>query len=179
MPAPKLLEQVRLTARLRHLSLRTEKTYAQQIKRFVIFHGKRHPRELDETHIRDYLSYLASERNVAASTQNVALAALIFLYKDVLKQPLNRIENVQRARVSRHLPVVLTRLEVKGVLSELRDVSYLAAGLMRKASFGSRPRRGFWVKTFSLQRSLSLTQHPCPISTSKKWMGRRIQNREQ
>ncbi len=130
MPAPKLLEQVRLTSRLRHLSLRTEKAYSQQIKRFIIFHGKRHPIELDETHIRDYLSYLASERNVAASTQNVALAALLFLYKDVLKQQLKHIENVERARVSRHLPVVLTQTEVREVLHQLRDVPYLAAGLM-------------------------------------------------
>jgi site-specific recombinase XerD len=112
MPPTKLLEQVRATARLRHLSLRTEKAYVQHIKRFILFHGKKHPREMCEDHIRDYLSYLAVERNVSASTQNVALPALLFLYRDVLKQKLERIEEVERARLSRHLPVVLTRAEV-------------------------------------------------------------------
>ncbi len=86
MSAPRLLDQVRTTARLRHLSLRTEQAYVQQIKRFILFHKKKHPDEMGETHIRDYLSHLAVERNVAASTQNVALAALLFLYRDVLKR---------------------------------------------------------------------------------------------
>ena len=86
MPAPRLLDQVRTTARLRHLSLKTEKAYVNQIKRFILFHGKKHPSEMAENQIRDYLSYLAVERNVAASTQNVALAALLFLYRDVLKK---------------------------------------------------------------------------------------------
>ena len=109
MSQPRLLDEVRTTARLRHLSLKTEKAYVQQIKRFILFHGKKHPREMNEHHIRDYLSHLAVERKVAASTQNVALAAILFLYRDVLKQKLDRIEEVERARLSRHLPVVLTR----------------------------------------------------------------------
>jgi hypothetical protein len=79
-----LLDQVRTTARLRHLSLKTEKVYLQHIKRFILFHGKRHPRWLCEVHIRDYLSHRAINRSVSASTQNVALAALLFLYRDVL-----------------------------------------------------------------------------------------------
>jgi site-specific recombinase XerD len=86
MSAPRLLDQVRITARLRHLSLKTEKAYRNQIIRFILFHGKKHPAEMAEGHIRDYLSYLAVERNVSASTQNVALAALLFLYRDVLKK---------------------------------------------------------------------------------------------
>jgi integron integrase len=126
----KLLEQVRTTARLRHLSLKTEKVYLQHIKRFILFHGKRHPRELGEDHIRDYLSDLAVNRNISASTQNVALAALLFLYRDVLKLALNRIEDVERARVSRRLPVVLTKTEVSAVLNELHGIPYLAAALM-------------------------------------------------
>ena len=130
MAPTKLLDQVRATARLRHLSLRTEKAYVQHIKRFILFHGKKHPREMCENHIRDYLSYLAVERNVSASTQNVALAALLFLYRDVLKQKLDRIEEVERARLSRHLPVVLTRAEVSTVLNNLNGVPYLAAALM-------------------------------------------------
>lgn len=99
-------DQVRNTARLRHLSLKTEKAYVNQIKRYILFHGKKHPAEMSEGHIRAYLSYLAVERNVAASTENVALAALLFLYRDVLKQKLDRIEEVERARISRHMPVV-------------------------------------------------------------------------
>jgi site-specific recombinase XerD len=77
MPATRLLDQVRNTARLRHLSLKTEKAYVNQIKRYILFHGKKHPAEMSEDHIMAYLSYLAVERNVAASTQNVALAALL------------------------------------------------------------------------------------------------------
>jgi integron integrase len=130
MSPTRLLDQVRTTARLRHLSLKTEKAYVQQIKRFIIFHGKKHPSEMNESHIRTYLSHLAVEKNVAASTQNVALAALLFLYRDVLKIKLDRIEDVERARVSRHLPVVLTRAEVTAVLGNLSGVSYLAAALM-------------------------------------------------
>jgi integron integrase len=130
MSAPRLLDQVRATARLRHLSLKTEQAYVQQIKRFILFHKKKHPDEMGETHIRDYLSHLAVERNVAASTQNVALAALLFLYRDVLKRKLDRIDEVERARTTRRVPLVLTRAEVTAVLQELSGVSYLAAGLM-------------------------------------------------
>ena len=130
MTPPRLLDEVRTTARLRHLSLRTEKAYVQQIRRFILFHGKKHPREMDAKHIRDYLSHLAVERNVSASTQNVALAALLFLYRDVLKQDLDRIEDVERARTNRRMPVVLTRVEVNGVLSHLTGIPYLAAALM-------------------------------------------------
>jgi hypothetical protein len=85
----KLLEQVKTTARLRHLSLRTEKVYLQHVKRFILFHGTRHPRELGEDHIRDYLSDLVINKNVSASTQNVALASLLFLYRD-RKTPTHR-----------------------------------------------------------------------------------------
>src|SRR6185436_318371 len=109
MSSAKLLDQVRTAARLRHLSLRTEKAYLQHIKRFILFHQKRHPRELSVPHIRDYLSDLAVSGHVSASTQNVALAALLFLYRDVLKLTLERIENMERARVNRRLPVVLTK----------------------------------------------------------------------
>jgi integron integrase len=130
MPSSKLLDQVRTTARLRHLSLKTERVYVQHIKAFILFHHKQHPRDMAENHIRDYLSHLAVDRNVSASTQNVALAALLFLYRDVLKQRLDRIEDVERARLSRHLPVVLTKAEVTSVLNNLNGVPYLAAALM-------------------------------------------------
>jgi site-specific recombinase XerD len=109
------MEQVRTTAHLRHLSQKTEKAYLQHIKRCILFHGKRHPPEMAENHIREYLSHLAVERNVSASTQNVALAALLFLYRDLLKLKLGRIEEVERAGTSRHLPVVFTRSEVSTI----------------------------------------------------------------
>ena len=99
--AQKLLDQVSTVARLKHLSIRTEKAYRHQIKQFILFHNLRHPREMREEEIRAYLSHLAIERNVSASTQNVALAALLFLYRDVLKIDLQRIEDVERARFPR------------------------------------------------------------------------------
>ena len=131
MPAaPKLLEEASIVARLKHLSLRTEKVYLQHIKRFILFHDKRHPKEMGEAEIRAYLSDLAVNKNVAASTQNVALAALLFLYKDVLHQTLERIGEVERARLPSRLPVVFTKQEVAAILSKLTGSCYLAAALM-------------------------------------------------
>ena len=131
MPAaPKLLEEASIVARLKHLSLRTEKSYLQHIKRFVIFHDKRNPREMGEAEIRAYLSDLAVNRNVAASTQNVALAALLFLYKDVLHHKLDRIDEVERALLPSRLPVVFTKQEAAAILSKLTGSCYLAAALM-------------------------------------------------
>jgi integron integrase len=130
MPAPKLLDQVRTVARLKHLSLKTEKAYVQQIKRFIFFHDKRHPNEMREDEIRAYLSHLAVDRHVAASTQNVALAALLFLYRDVLKIKLERIEDIERARKPSRIPVVFTKQEVNQVIKNLSGVYFLIAGLM-------------------------------------------------
>lgn len=130
MVKQKLLEQVSTVARLRHLSIRTERSYRQHIKQFILFHNKRHPSEMGEDEIRSYLSYLAVQGHVAASTQNVALAALLFLYKDVLKQKLERIEEVERARLPSRLPVVFTKQEANAVLKHLSGTAYLAAGLM-------------------------------------------------
>jgi len=130
MTAPKLLDQVRTVARLKHLSLKTEQAYAQQIKRFIFFHGKRHPSEMREEEIRAYLSHLAVDKHVAASTQNVALAALLFLYRDVLKIQLERIENIERARLPTRKPVVFTKQEATDVLRNLSGVFFLIGGLM-------------------------------------------------
>ena len=85
MSEPKLLDQVRQTARLKHFSLRTERAYAQWVYRFVVYHGKRHPCELGAPEIQAFLTWLAVERNVAASTQNQALCAVLFLYREVLR----------------------------------------------------------------------------------------------
>ena len=128
--AEKLLDQVSTVCRLKHLSIRTEKAYRYQIKRFIVFHKLRHPETMGEQEIRAYLSYLAIERNVAASTQNVALAALLFLYRDVLKRDLQQIEDVERARLPSRLPVVFTREEIGALMKQLAGVELLAAGLM-------------------------------------------------
>jgi len=130
MAAPKLLDQVRIVARLRHLSLKTEQAYVQQIKRFIFFHHKRHPKEMGEDEIRAYLAYLAVDRKVAASTQNVALAALLFLYRDVLKQELRRVNDIERAQKPKRMPVVFTKDEVRQVLRHLAGVYALIGGLM-------------------------------------------------
>ena len=128
--AQKLLDQVSTVARLKHLSTRTEKAYRHKIKRFIVFHKLRHPQNMREEEIRAYLSHLAIDRNVAASTQNVALAALLFLYRDVLKIDLNRIEDIERARLPTRLPVVFTRDEVKAILKQLSSVDHIVASLM-------------------------------------------------
>src|SRR5947209_8598392 len=112
MSEPKLLDQVRAVARLRHRSLSTERGYVNWIKRFIFFHRKRHPAEMSEPEIRDFLSDLAVNGRVSASTQTVALGALLFLYRDVLKQELPYVSGIERANRPRHLPVVFTRAEV-------------------------------------------------------------------
>jgi len=128
--AEKILDQVSTVARLKHLSIRTEKAYRHQIKRFIVFHKLRHPNEMGEPEIRAYLSHLAVDRNVAASTQNVALAALLFLYRDVLKKDLQQIQDVERARLPTRLPVVFTREEVKALMTQLSGIDLLAVSLM-------------------------------------------------
>jgi integrase len=128
-PPPRLLDRVRHQIRLRHLSRRTEKAYVAWIRRYVLFHGKRHPRELGSTDVARVLTSLAGERRVSASTQNQALAALLFLYREVLGVPLAGIDAV-RAKVPGRLPVVLTRDEVRAVIGRLQGVPHLMALLL-------------------------------------------------
>ncbi|MDX6402945.1 MAG: hypothetical protein QOH70_400 [Blastocatellia bacterium] len=130
MAERKLLDQVSDIARLRHLSLRTEETYRSWIKRFILFHGKRHPRDLDAAAVRAFLTHLAVKEQVAASTQNQALHALLFLYKQVLKVELPNIEGVERARISKNLPVVFTREEANAIIAHLNGENRLVAGLL-------------------------------------------------
>jgi integron integrase len=126
----KLLDQVRACLRVKHYSYRTEQAYLDWIKRYIIFHGKRHPLEMSAPEIRQFLTHLAVERQVAASTQNQALAALLFLYQDVLKQPLDRIADIERAKRPAHIPVVFTREEVRAILDRLDGTNRLVAGLL-------------------------------------------------
>lgn len=104
MPQPSLLDQVREAIRLRHYSIRTEEAYVNAVRRFILYHGKRHPREMGTDEIRQYLSYLATDEHVAASTQNLALAALLFLYREVLQIDLPLIEGVERAKRPQRVP---------------------------------------------------------------------------
>src|SRR5438552_11705372 len=94
---PRLLDEVRAVCRMRHLSIRTEQAYTQWIRRYIFFHQKRHPRDMGESEIREFISHLAVNQNVSASTQTVALSALLFLYRDVLKQKLPYVSNIERA----------------------------------------------------------------------------------
>jgi integron integrase len=127
---PLLLDQVRRTLRLKHYSIRTEEAYVQSIKRFILFHHKRHPKEMGADEIRQYLSYLATEGQVAASTQNQALSALLFLYRDVLAVELPFIDGIERARRPVRVPVVLTREEADKIISQLSGIYQLMAGLL-------------------------------------------------
>ena len=127
--APRLLDQVRELIRIKHYSIRTEQAYVQWIRRFIVFHGKRHPTAMGADEVTAFLSYLAVQRNVAASTQNHALNALLFLYRDVLKITLPWLNDVQRAKTPQRLPVVLTRDEVRALLAQLEGTAWLMTAL--------------------------------------------------
>jgi integron integrase len=126
----RLIEQVRNRLRLKHYSLRTEKAYLYWIKRYILANGKRHPRELNGVVVEGFLSALANQDRVAPSTQAQALAALLFLYKEVLGIELPWMENVARAKPRRHVPVVLTQEEVARVLRQLGGREWLMASLL-------------------------------------------------
>jgi integron integrase len=126
----KLLDQVSDVARFRHLSLRTEETYRNWIKRFIIFHRKRHPRELDAEAVRTFLTHLAVNDHVSASTQNQAFNSLLFLYRHVLRMDPPNIQGVERARHSRRLPVVFTKAEATEIIARMKDEHRLIASLL-------------------------------------------------
>jgi integron integrase len=127
---PRLLEQVRQALRARHYSRRTEDVYVMWIKRFIFFHKVRHPAEMGEPEINAFLTHLALKERVSASTQNQALAALLFLYRHALGREVGELGDVVRARRPKRLPVVLTREEVKAVLNQLHGEKWLMAALM-------------------------------------------------
>ncbi|MGC2458442.1 MAG: integron integrase [Gallionellaceae bacterium] len=128
--SPRLLDLVVARLRVKHYSLRTEKTYVDWIKRFIWFHGKRHPREMGASEVEAFLSHLAVARSVSASTQNQAKSALLFLYKEVLQVELPWLDNVTQAKVPKRLPVVLTREEVRAVLTPMDGTMWLIASLL-------------------------------------------------
>lgn len=129
-PKPRLLDQVRDRCRVKHYSIRTEKRYCDWIRRYILFHGKRHPSEMGKSEIEAFLTDLAVRGNVAASTQNQALAAVLFLYKEVLQVELPWLDDVTRAKRPPKLPVVLTEKEARGLLAQLDGVHYLVAALL-------------------------------------------------
>lgn len=127
---PKLLDRVRDVMRRKHYSIRTEQSYIDWIRRFILFHGKRHPLEMREEEVTAFLTHLARDGGVAASTQNQALSALLFLYKEVLRQDLGWLDDVERAKKPARLPVVLTRKEVRRIFRHLHGTPRLMAGLL-------------------------------------------------
>lgn len=150
---PKLLDQVRTAIRLRRMSYRTEQTYTDWIKRFIIFHHKRHPQEMGAPEIREFLAYLVNERNVAASTQNQALHAILFLYREVLQIELPPV-GPGRAKKEPRLPVVLTRAEVQAVLSRLSGTKWLMASLLYGAGLRLSECLRLRVKDIDFARNL-------------------------
>jgi len=135
-PPPKLLDQVRDRLRVKHYSIRTETQYLQWIKRFILFHDKRHPREMGAVEVEAFLTHLAVAGRVAAATQNQALSALLFLYREVLNIDLPWLDKVVRAKQPQRLPVVLTRQEVTAILDRMTGVH----GLMARLLYGTGMR---------------------------------------
>jgi integron integrase len=129
-PQPKLLEVLRTTIRRKHYSIRTEDAYLMWVREYILFHGKRHPAELGDPDVVAFLSHLATERNVAASTQNQAFSALVFFYRFVLQRPLGNISKSVRARRPIRVPVVFTREEVTAVLEHMEGTLWLASAIL-------------------------------------------------
>ena len=127
---PRLLDQVRNTIRMRHYSLRTEESYIGWIKRYIFFHNKRHPKDMGEKEINEFLTNLAVNQKVAASTQNQAFNALLFLYREILKQEFGDLGEVVRAKKPRRLPVVLSMDEIRAIINLLDGSKWLMAQLM-------------------------------------------------
>ncbi len=130
MAAPKLLDRMRARLRTRHYSIRTEDSYVQWAKRFILFQGKRHPSAMGAAEINEFLTHLAVERNVSASTQSQALAAILFLYRDVLGEEVPWLNDLVRAPRRERVPVVLSRDEVRLLLAHLSGAAQLVARLL-------------------------------------------------
>jgi len=150
---PKLLSRVRQTVRTLHYSRRTEQAYVQWIKRFIFHHGVRHPAEMGAAEVRGFLSHLAVNRHVSASTQNQALNALLFLYGRVLGKEIGLVEGVVRAKRPRRLPVVLTREEVKAVLAQMNAVPSLVCWLLYGGGLRLSECLSLRVKDIDFQRN--------------------------
>ena len=129
-PPRRLLDQLRHRIRVKHYAIRTEKVYVDWVRRYIIFHGRKHPVDLGGRDVEAFLSHLAVTREVSASTQNQAKAALLFLYKEVLEIDLPWLDEIVQAKVTRRLPVVLTTRETKALLDELNGTMWLVTSLL-------------------------------------------------
>jgi integron integrase len=128
--SPRLLDMVRHAIRARHLSPRTEEAYVHWIRRFIVHHGKRHPREMGAAEVTQFLTDLAVRQHVSSSTSNQALSAVLFLYRHVVVKDLGRLADLPRGRPPDRVPVVLTRDEVRRVLARLSGVVWLVTALL-------------------------------------------------
>jgi len=150
--SPKLLDVVRRAIRARHYSRRTEEAYVHWIRKYILFHGKRHPQELGAPAVTAFLTALAVERQVSASTQTQALSAVLFLYRAVLKQDIGEIAGVPRARASQHVPVVLGASDVRRVLAQLEGVPRLVVTLLYGAGLRLQESLELRVKDIDFDR---------------------------
>jgi integron integrase len=158
--APKLLDRVRQAIRTRHYSVRTEEAYVMWIKRYIFFHNKRHPASMDADHVNAFLSHLATELHVSASTQNQALGALLFLYRHVLDEPLPWLKDLIRAVRPVRLPVVLTPEEVRSVLQHLTGPSHLVCLLLYGSGLRLMEALTLRVKDIDFARSQVMIRDP-------------------
>jgi integrase len=162
-----LLDQVRDAIRVKHYSYRTEQTYVQWIRRYILFPDKQHPKDMGVPEIEAFLPHLATQGNVASATQNQALSALLFLYNEVLHQPLGGRIDAVRAKPSRKLPTVLTMEEVRTILQSMSGVYQLIAQLL----YGARLR----LREAMQLRIKDLDFPPSPLTqTVRSGQGKRL-----
>ena len=128
--SPKLLDRMRAEIRVRHYSIRTEEAYIDWARRYILFHEKRHPKDMGADEVQSFLSYLAMERKVSSSTQNQAKSALLFLYREVLHIELPWLDEVIAAKMGKRLPVVLTQTEMRKLLNAMSGTMGLVAALL-------------------------------------------------
>ncbi len=182
--APKLLDRVRHTIRAKHYSRRTESAYVDWIRRYVLFHRKRHPSEMGAPEIAAFLTRLATERRVSASTQNQALSALLFLYREVLHIDIGDIANLPRARMPVRVPVVVSRDEVARIMKHLDGVTWIMVALLYGAGLRLQECLELRVKDLDLEqrqivvrrgkgrRPASTFTNPSCRRPSHTWRGR-------
>lgn len=155
---PKLLQRVRNAVRARHYSPRTEQAYVAWTRRFVVFHGMRHPRTMGADEVREFLTYLAVDRCVSSSTQSQALSGILFLYRDVLDMDIGWVSDVERSKKPKKLPVVLSRDEVKSVLRHMRGATLLMASLMYGSGLRLSECMNLRVKELDFDRGLIMVR---------------------
>ena len=157
-PKPKkLLDQVRDALRTKHYSYRTEQTYIDWIKRYIIFHKKQHPKDLDVAEIREFITHLAKERKVATSTQNQALSAILFLYRIVLQKEMNLTPELVHPSRPQRLPTVLTHAEAMSVINSMRGVPRIMTKILYGSGLRLTPALALQVQVWNVCASESET----------------------